>query len=249
MDFLRCMFVVVIFSAISLAQALPAGTVLPVSVKSRIESKKEATGKKFEGSVMQEVLSSDGRVIKRGARVSGHIVSASDSKLVLRFDSVEDSGQTIPLNVRLLAVASMTSVADAESPVNAVPDLPTNEWTTRQVGGDVVFRGRGITKSASGVTGKWLDGSNVLMMLTPNPDVGCENGPGYERVQSLWLFSSAACGTYGFKDLTIARDESTTPGNIELDSESNVDIRPGSGWLLIENAAPGEKLPPKVNPK
>jgi hypothetical protein len=246
MNFLRYIGVLIAFSAISLGQALPAGTVLPISLKSRIESKKESAGKKFEGSVMQDVQSVDGRLIKRGARVSGQIVSATGTKLVLRFDGLEDSGKTIPLNVRLLAVASMMSIADAQAPVNAVPDIPTNEWTTRQVGGDVVFRGRGIAKSGSGVTGTWVQGGSVLMMLTPNPDMGCESGPGYERAQSLWVFSSSACGAYGLKDVVIARDAEATPGNIELDSEGNVDIRPGSGWLLIENAAPGEKLPPKA---
>jgi len=240
--FVRHIVVVSIFSAVSLAQALPAGTVLPVSLKSRIESKKDAAGKKFEGSVMQQVQLIDGRLIKQGARVSGHVISASSTSsganLVLRFDSLENSGQTIPLNVRLLAVASMMSVSEAQAPVNALATSSANEWDTRQVGGDVVWRGRGAAESATGVKGIWLEGSSVMMQLTPDPDAGCPAGPGYNFPQSLWVFSSAACGTYGFKDLSIARDSGAKPGNIELNSQGNIDIRPGSGWLLIVPAVP-----------
>lgn len=243
----------VLFSAVSLAQALPAGTVLPVSVKSRIDAKKESAGKKFEGSVMQDVQLIDGRLIKAGARVSGHIVSANPSpsgtNLIFKFDSVDVSGQTIPLDVRLLAVASMASVSDTQVPVNAVSDLPSNQWTTRQIGGDVVFRGRGSAESTGGVKGTWLEGSSVLIQLTANPDAGCLSGPGYDRPQPVWVFSSAACGAYGFKDLSIARDAEASPGNVELDSTGNIDIRPGSGWLVIEAAPAGASTTPNRNLK
>lgn len=240
--FVRSIIFALVFSAMSLAQALPDGTVLPVSLKSRIDAKKAAPGRKFEGSVMQDVQLNDGRLIKKGARVSGHVVSAnpssSDTSLVLKFDSVDNSGQTIPLKMRLLAVASMMTVSDAQSPVNAVATSRADEWTTRQVGGDVVLRGQGSVKSASGVQGRWLEGSSVVMPLTPEPDAGCDSGPGYQQPQSLWVFSSEACGTYGLKDLTIARGEEAKPGEIELSSPDKIDIGGGSGWLLIEDGAP-----------
>ena len=240
--FVRSIIVVLIFSAVSLAQALPVGTVLPVSLKSRIDAKKAAPGKTFEGSVMQDVQLNDGRLVKKGARVSGHVVcadsSSSETSLVLKFDSLEDSGQTIPLNVRLLAVASMMTVSEAQAPVNGLAISRSDEWTTRQIGGDLVFRGQGSVKSAGSVQGRWLEGSSVIMPLTAEPDAGCDSGPGYQLPQSLWVFSSGACGTYGLKDVTIARGEEAKPGEIELSSPDKIDIGGGSGWLLIQDPAP-----------
>jgi len=58
--------------------------------------------------------------------------------------------------------------------------------------------------------------------------------PGYDREQSVWIFSSAACGTYGLPNVRIASSGLVAPvGEISLTSSRNVDIRGGSGWLLI----------------
>jgi hypothetical protein len=56
--------------------------------------------------------------------------------------------------------------------------------------------------------------------------------------QALWVFSTTACGVYGFEGLTISHDGSTSPaGQITLDSTRDILIRGGSGWLLVVNAS------------
>ena len=96
-------------------------------------------------------------------------------------------------------------------------------------------RGWGKAGSSSGVMGKWMGGTSVVIKLTPNPEAGCPGGgPGYEIEQAVWVFSSAACGTYGLSNVVIAHSGRTSrAGQIELKSTKNMSIGSGSGWLLM----------------
>jgi len=223
------------------AQSLPSGVALPVMMGSTINSKKAKSDEMIEGKLMQEVRLKDGSVLKSGAHVYGHIISNEKTpddgnKMVLRFDRIVSEKQTISLHAGLLAVASMASVANAELPVNG--DNSPQNWITRQIGGDVVNRGRGIVKSSQGVIGKYLQSGEVIAKLTPNPQAGCPGGDGYDQEQSLWLFSSSACGPHSLKNLTIAQNGiATTPGIVTLASKQAIEIRGGSGWLLITTAS------------
>jgi hypothetical protein len=229
-----------LLSALALAQDIPAGTVVPVLLNSDLNSKKDDAGKKIEGKVMQDVSLLSGEV-RKGARVSGHVVSvtkpgSAGSNVVLRFDNIQDRGRSIPWTAALLALASMSSVAEAQSPINntATNKDSSDLWVTRQVGGDIVNREHHIAGSPGGPMGAWLEGSSVLIKLTPNPDTGCPDGPAYKRAQAVWIFSSAACGSYGFNDLVIASPGAESPvGEIMLGSSENVNVRGGSGWLLM----------------
>lgn len=225
-------------------EELPAGTVVPVMISTGLNAEKDQVGKQIEGRVMQDVPLPEGERIKRRARMIGHVVSvtpgSSGSSMVVKFDTIENGEHTIHLTAALLAMASFTSVADAQAPINSSSDRdPVSLWVTRQVGGDFVNRGRGKASSRGGAEGTWLEGSSVLMKLTPNPAAGCPGGgPGYDRQQAVWVFSSAACGTYGFSDLKIAKSGTTPPlGEIGLKSGKNIVVRGGSGWLLIEAAS------------
>ena len=226
--------------AIGFAQDLPVGTVIPVMLSSSLNADKDEAGKKIEGKIMQDVPLSSGGKIRERSSVTAHVVRVtkpgpSGSSIVLKFDAIEDRGRPIPLTAGLLALASMARVAEAQSPISSTSDRdPVSQWVTRQVGGDVVNRGRGIAGSRDGVVGTWVGGSSVLIKLTPNPAVGCPSGPGYDREQAVWIFSSAACGTYGSGDVKIASSGGRPPvGEITLRSGRNVTIRGGSGWLLI----------------
>ena len=164
---------------------------------------------------------------------------SSGSSMVVKFDALEEEGRTTALTTRLLAVASTASVRDAQLPITANSDTdPVSQWGTRQVGGDVVRRGQGRVGSRDGVSGSWVGGSSVVIKLTPNPKAGCSEGPGYDREQAVWIFSSAACGVYGL-NVKIAGAGTTPPlGEIEITSRRNVDIGEGSAWLLMVVAEP-----------
>jgi hypothetical protein len=235
-----------LLSAIAIAQDLPAGVVIPVMLNSELNAKKDAAGKKLDGKVMQEVPLSSGAPISKGARVTGHIVNvskegSSGSNITLRFDTIEDRGRTIHLTAALLALASMASVADAQAPINNTGESTdsADRWVTRQVGGDIVNRQQHKAGSSEGVMGIWLEGGSVLIQLTPNPDAGCPGGPGYKAAQAVWIFSSAACGTYGLNGIIIASTGANAPaGEIMLGSSENLAVRGGSGWMLMTIAGP-----------
>jgi hypothetical protein len=237
---LSAITVVLLLSAIAIGQEIPAGTVIPIMLNTGLNAGKESAGKQIEGKVMQDVPTPLGFTINRGSRITGHVVSAgmsdaSGSSIVLKFESIQDRGRTIPLTAAVLAVASMQSVAQAQAPINSNPDMqPASQWVTRQVGGDVVNRGQTKVGTPSGSTGTWLEGSSVLIKLTPNADAGCPGGHGYDRPQAVWIFSSAACGAYDLGNARIASSGATPPlGNVSITSDRNVQIRGGSGWLLI----------------
>jgi len=219
---------------------IPVGTVIPLMLTSSLDAAKDAPGKRIEGKVMQKVPLPSGKRIGARSRIIGHVVNvtqqgSSGSSLVVRFDVLEEEGHKTELLTGLLALASMTSVAQAQSPINPNSDAESaSQWVTRQVGGDVVRRGWGKVASPDGTYGTWLEGSSVLIKLTPNPDAGCPDGPGYERQQAVWIFSSAACGTYGLGDVKVASSGKGRPlGEIALTSRRNLKVRGGSGWLLI----------------
>lgn len=226
-------------SAIILAaQDLPPGIALPVMLSSTLDAKKDKPGETIEGKTMQEALLPSGDTIKRGSRVTGHIVAVSKSgsagsRVTLQFDRLENDGRTLPLSVSLRAVASMESVSQAQNPMNADSTyLGSDSWTTRQVGGDIVNRGRGVVGSSSGIVGKWT-GSGVWGKLTPAPDRGCPATDGNNQEQALWVFSSSACGVYGSSDVHLAHAGITDPvGQIVLESQHDLRLRGGSGWLL-----------------
>jgi hypothetical protein len=235
--------ILLIVTALSLcaaAQQIPVGTAIPVMLRSDLNSAKVKAGEQVEGRVMQEVPLPGGDKISKRARITGHVVSvtkkgSSGSTIVVKFEAIEDNKQSTPLSVAVLALASMSAVADAQSPIGPAPDRdPVTQWRTRQVGGDVVDRGRGKVVSKGGVEGKWVEGSSIISNLTPNPRAGCPEGPGYDHEQAVWIFSSAACGVYGMNDTKIVSNGAMPPlGKIELRARGNVNVRGGSGWLLM----------------
>jgi hypothetical protein len=111
---------------------------------------------------------------------------------------------------------------------------PENAWTTDQIGGEVVYRGGGPVANGLRAVGQPTP-NGVLAQVSIKPGTDCRaNVEGNDRPQALWLFSSDACGTYGFSDLTIVHAGRTNPvGQITFASEhGDVNIRTGSGILL-----------------
>jgi len=229
---------VALFAGVALSQELPAGTAIPVSLSSSLNSNEKAD-KKIEGKVMQDVPLPSGRKVRKGSRVTGHIVAsaqeASGARLVIKFDTIQNEKNKLPLNVALLALATVADIGNAQSPAGQNSDIfPKNQWVTRQVGGDTVDRAQGKVASREGLVGTWIEGSSVLAKLTPNPDAGCPTGPGYDRDQAVWVFSSGACGIYGLKNVKVVASGRLPPfGEITLASKDNIEIHGGSGWLLI----------------
>ena len=223
---------------------IPAGTILPVRLNSSLDSRRSKPGQIISATVMQNTPLAAGSSIRAGAKILGRVIDilpaqgGSSVKIVFRFDTLAFSGQTISLNTSLRTLASMMEVHDAQVPSSG-PDRGTssNVWTTVQVGGDVVYRGGGPVMHGSKVVGTPVfDG--VLDVVNATTGMKCRGVvDGNDQPQALWVFSSDACGTYGFSEVTIAHAGRTDPvGEIVLTSDQRrLTIPSGSGMLLRVN--------------
>ena len=106
------------------------------------------------------------------------------------------------------------------------------------IGDDVVYNGGGgPVMHGAIVVGEPKPPYGVLAELTSAPDSACQTDSGGRRL-ALWVFSSSACGAYGFDNLRIAEDGTTDPiGSIVLESTKNVRLEGRSGLLLITEEA------------
>ena len=229
------------------AQQIPPGTLLPTMLNNSLDSDKSKPDDEISAKLMQDVPLPDGGKIKRGSKVIGHVVSvavaSSDqpTRIVVQFDHVEFDKREVPVVTSLRALASMRAVSTAQQPVNANSGNGTSvwDWNMVQVGGQAVFNGQRIVKSRAGkVVGKVPEPGAVLGVPMPNPARGCSGESPSTAEQAFWVFSTDACGVYGYKHLTLDRSGNSTSGQIPLQSTKNITVRGGSGWLLQVNSSP-----------
>ncbi len=217
--------------------ALPAGTVLPVSLDSSLNSRKAHPGQTIRGVIMQNI---PGTSIHRGAKVLGHVVQVTtlqngQATVELRFDTLETRRRRIPLQVDLRALTSFPEVEEAQVPEDMADRGTTPETaTTQQIGGEQVYRGGGPVTSGLTIVGQPVP-NGVLALPRVQPGKPCRGiVAGNHQPQALWLFSSDACGVYGYSQLRIAHSGRTNPvGDILLVSEKGpLQLRSGTGLLL-----------------
>jgi len=221
--------------------AVPPGTVLPVRLDSSVSSVDSKPEQIVTARVMQNVPLPGGAQIRKGTEVVGHLVKLvpasgnSTAEMVFTFDSIKLSDHTVPVHTSLRALASNLEVADAQTPKYFDDATASTYGTTTQVGGEVVYRGGGHVMSGETVIGEPVYGG-VLSRTRANLDKGCRGAvAGNDQPQSLWIFSSDACGAYGLPHVTIAHAGRTSPeGEIVLASENNrpLKVRSGSAMLL-----------------
>ena len=235
-----------LFSANAIAQdAIPSGTVLPLRLNSSLNSQKSRSGQAISARIMQDVPLSPHRRIREGARVLGRIVAVSaatgrgPAQMTLRFETLQFDHQVLPMSANLRALASMTEVEDAQVPPSG-PDRGTPwAWTTRNlIGGEVAYGQGGPVARGDQTVGRSL-ASGVLLPVEANRTAGCRGDTAASRqLQALWVFSSDACGLYGFPDVILTHAGRSEPkGEITLASrQGNLNIRAGSGILLRVNS-------------
>ncbi len=231
-----------LYVAASFAQdAIPAGTILPVQLNSSVRSDKARRGDAVEATVMQNVPLPGNLKLRAGTKVIGHVAdvrlrnSGSEPVISLQFDAVLVRKKRIPVIMSLRAMASMMEISDAQVPETGA-DRGTSEfeWTTDQIGGEVNYRAAGIVADGLNVVGHSAMDS-TLVRVRANPGMKCRGAVGGNASpQALWVFSSNACGLYGFPDVALVHAGRSNPmGEIDLASrKGNVNLRAGSGMLL-----------------
>lgn len=226
------------FSQLTLAEnVIPPGTIIPVSLDTGMNAAKLKPGQAIRATVMQDV---PGTPIRRRARVVGHVLAASaerdgSARLEIRFDAVQEHGKSIPISASLRALASFMEVEEAQIPEDTSDrGLTPETWTTQQIGGEQVYRGGGPVTSGLTDVGKptpW----GVLVIPRMHPGLPCHGSVGgVDDPQAFWLFSSDACGVYGFDHIRIEHAGRSDPaGTIVLSSkDGKLNLKSGTGLLL-----------------
>jgi hypothetical protein len=228
------------------AQQIPGGYILPVQLERTLSVTRARPGDAIEARIMQEVPLPNREKVALRSLVKGTVLSVARDQdetgveLTVRFDHVSHRRQNVSVTMSLRAMASYMAVHQAEMPVGAF-DAAFPRWEdTVQIGGDLRYgdgsavRNRRKEKVGVGVLG------GVLVYVKANPALGCEGPSGADhRLQALWLFSSDACGVYGFQSVELVRNGQSPPvGEIILHfKKPDMKLSSGTGMLLsvIEN--------------
>ena len=127
---------------------IPAGTILPVQLNSSLRSDKARVGEQISARVMQDVPLPGGRKIHAGAKVIGHVVSTRPAangmkrKSRLRFDTFEIGKRTFTHDNELEGAGDHDGcIRSSDSGERAGSRNLRKQWTTDQIGGEVVYRG------------------------------------------------------------------------------------------------------------
>lgn len=241
MNYLRGLFQILLLTTSLFAQdAVPAGTILPVRLGTTLDGDKCRVGQVISASIMQDVPLAPGSKLRAGTQIRGRVLEVEKTsngvKLKLTFDRVRTRGQEIPVLTNARAMASYLDVTSAGIP-NISDAGPKWDWTTVQIGGDVVY-GDEVREEAGGRLVGHAVKNGVVAQVSAVPDMGCRGAiDGNDQPQALWLFSSGACGLYGFEDLTLVHAGRSSPaGQIVLVSPRKIHIGSGSGILLRVNS-------------
>jgi hypothetical protein len=221
------------------------GTILPASLETSISSRKSRPGKKVSARIMQDVPLRGRTVIPAGAKIVGQIISVdpagsgAGARVSLRFDTLVVRHQEVRISTHLRALASSVDVQSAQISIHGTDaGTPSNAETTRQVGGELVYRGGGPVARGSHRVGVPVP-DGVMVRVSGDPSLGCAGEvPGGERLEALWVFSSDACGVFGYRHVEISHAGRTEPlGTITLATRSgDFTIHDGAGLLLRVDA-------------
>ncbi len=227
------------------AEPIPAGTIIPVSLNSALRSDKTGSRTAVTATVMQDVPLGRGETLRRGSKLTGHVVDAipsgrgsDEARISFQFDQVQLGDRTVPITTNLRAVASPHAVLEAS------PQPSSSEVTDYEVeiGGDQISYGEGgPVMVGSQVVGKYTS-HGVLANIDQNLATPCGvTIDSNARPQAFWLFSVNACGSYGFGDLEILQSGRAEPlGKVTLASNrKSVKVDKGSAMLLrVDGSGP-----------
>ena len=229
--------------------SIPAGTVIPAALHGSLSTTKSQPGQVVKARIMQDIPLGEGSKIRAGSYVEGKVISVTPAsngnpaRITFEFDRLVTSKGAAPIATNLRALASILEVNSAQIPQYDDRGSSSYVNTTWQIGGETVYRGGGHVMDGKRIVGEPVNDEGVLGRVRANPEGNCRGAiDGNDQLQALWLFSSDACGVYGYRHVKIEHAGRTSPmGEITLSSEwGEINIRGGSGILLrvINSSAP-----------
>jgi hypothetical protein len=237
-------------SSVETLAPLPAGITVPVQISRAIHAGSTMPGETIIGETTQRIPLSKDHYLNRGAKVVGTIVvsKAGDGGatqpyvLAIRFTSLRYRNQTVSISTRAIAIANASQVGFTADPASMATDRgnsnPAN-WTTRQVGEDVLSRCGWIGELDDNAMRKVGFADYYGVYADPPPDAtGIPSIP-----RAVGVFSTSARGLYGFDEGATLR---SSGGDITITSPRRLVLRNGDNLLLevIPTSATSSANPP-----
>ncbi len=221
-------------------KTLPVGLYLPVALHHALKAGDTRPGTPIQAYTTQRIPVAAGLYLPRGVEVLGTVVASADgpaqSNLTLRFNTLRYGSHDLPLHADALAIGNFSNVADTYIPQAVVTDLtdssPAN-WTTRQLGGDILTREAWYGVLVNTRTQRVGFGDFHGIYADPqapsdtHSDAPADTPLVARLPRALGAFSSTASGLYGFDhaatlasgngDITV-----TSPGRAELRAADNL---------------------------
>ncbi len=194
--------------------ALAPQTTLPITFTKTVDANHAKSGDPVTARTLQPVRLADGRQVKAGAQVLGHVTEAQpfifgkspyakkgQALLAIQLDSlVIPQGEKIPLHVYLRAMADTFATSAAYEP------RPSDEdplHSTTQVGGDILTPSQNEILNRDGDVVGYNKRAGVYAHLIANVGAGVTHCDGSNTEQAMAHFSTSACGLYGFRDVAL----------------------------------------------
>jgi hypothetical protein len=204
------------------ASSLQAPTTLPIVFTTTISADHSHIGDSVSARTNQSVRLANGMLIPSGTKISGHVVAASpfvydktpyahqkQSTLSIQFDSLQNGGSTLPLDITVRAMADPIASSDAREPKSSDLD-PLS--TVTQIGGDQLTPSQAEVVSNDGDVVAYNKHGGVYAHLIAN---GRCDGSTVEV--PVGIYSASACGLYGFAGVSAQEMGSTAkPSTLTL---------------------------------
>lgn len=215
----------------SIAQAAslsapPPGSTLPILIGKSWKAKDLRPGETITAKLIQRVAVAPNTYLPNETEIAGHVVTANPTTISILFTGLRWKTEMVPIHVRLVAAASAFNEEQTKAPVGGTRGTDSSaDWTTRQIGGDEVYRSDSAGKVYD--QAKKSVGFANLMGVYANPKT-----PG-GLPRAIGPFSTNAKGLYGFPHLTlVSAGDNGTPIVLQAtDSDGEV---PSGSTLLLE---------------
>lgn len=207
--------------------ALAPQTTLPITFTKSVSADHSKAGDLVFAKTTQVIKLSDGREVRPGALITGHVIMAKpfaydktpyakqrESMLAIQFDTLSVQGEKLPLHIYVRAIADPVTSRDARSATS-----PEGTQTTlTQIGGDQLTPSQSEILSSDGdVVGYNKRGGAFAHLIASNAgSVRCD---GSDSEQPVYIFSASACGAYGFANSSLdSAGSSSDPSHMSLSS-------------------------------
>jgi hypothetical protein len=173
------------------------GTTLPVALTKSVKPMHPVVGQPISARFIQRVPLSPVSYLPPNVEVVGRVVSSNSSSISILFTQLRWKDETVPIHLQLVSAASAYDVFWASMPLGATDRSTSSpaDWTTRQIGGDEVYRAAG--------SGKVYDQYSQPVGYADLNGVYQSPSSAGEPARAMGPFSTTATGLYGLEGFSI----------------------------------------------